>query len=273
MLKSLKILLRKKSDYTFNAHAGKKLPHPLPKISFFTAMKNRLEHIKATLPANIKSASSYGNFQWILLNYGCTDPKTDEWVETVIRPLVEEGVVDYYHYRDADSFRFAHARNIGLACADGDLACNVDADNFIGDGFAEYLAARTRRPKTFVRMAGIKRGAKGRICARTQDLRQVGGYDENFESWGAEDGDLAERLRRSGVRQRTCYIEEFGNVIEHNDALRVAETSNDFKESRRLGELHRKRNRKNERTKITNPTSLVKLEKNFSEQVFLELNA
>jgi glycosyltransferase involved in cell wall biosynthesis len=273
MLKSLRNLLRKRSDYAYYTNLSNKLPRNLPKISFFTAMKNRLEHIKVTLPANIESAQSYGNFQWILLNYGCTDPQTEEWVQTVVRPLTKSGLVDYYHYKDAKHFRFAHARNIGLACADGELACNVDADNFIGDGFAQYLAARTQRPKTFVRMSGIKRGSKGRICARTQDLHQIGGYDENFESWGADDGDLAERLRRSGIRQITCYIEEFGNVIEHNDTLRIAETEKDFAESRRLSEKNRSRNRERETIKITNPKAQIKLEKNFSENVILELNA
>ena len=38
------------------------------------------------------------------------------------------------------------------------------------------------------------------VSARTEQLRSVGGFDENYRGWGGEDVDLAYRLHRSGAR-------------------------------------------------------------------------
>ena len=270
MLKSIRNHVRRRADLAFYDRLTNNIPKDKPCISFFTAMKNRFEHIKQTFPKNIESARRYGNFQWVLLNYGCTDPRTEQWVQKVIRPLTETGEVDYYHFEEPSHFRFAHARNIGLHLARGELACNVDADNYIGDDFAEYLAARLQKKKRFVRLSGIKRGAKGRICARTEDMKAIGGYDETFESWGADDGDLAERLKRMGIKQITCYVEEFGQAIEHDNKLRTKETTVSYKESRQLSHDTRRRNRSLGLTRVENPPSSIKLKKNFKDRVTLE---
>jgi glycosyltransferase involved in cell wall biosynthesis len=40
----------------------------------------------------------------------------------------------------------------------------------------------------------------GNVSARTAQIRAVGGFDENFRSWGGEDLDLGYRLHRDGAR-------------------------------------------------------------------------
>lgn len=270
MFKNFRKYLAQKRDLQFYSSLK---PLPLgvrPRICFITAFRNRFEHLRTTLPQNIKNARSYANFHFILVNYGCPDPRTEDWARFSLPPLIEKGEVTYYRFCEPNRFLFAHARNIGLHLSDGELFCNVDADNFIGQHFPEYLASRMLESDRFVRLAGTERGAKGRICARLDDARAIGGYDENFSSWGADDGDFAERLRRAGKTQVTCYIPHFGHTVSHGDSLRTKETSLSIEESRKASDANRSRNRSAQVIKVTNPKTRIQLEKNFDSKVHLE---
>ena len=61
--------------------------------------------------------------------------------------------------------------------------------------------------------------------ARTEQLRSVGGYDEEFRQWGGEDLDLAYRLRRDGARfavNRAASSIHYPHDKDHSDNAKSA---------------------------------------------------
>ncbi len=65
------------------------------------------------------------------------------------------------------------------------------------------------------------------VSARTEDLRSVGMFDENFKSWGGEDLDLAYRLHRGGThfildRQARAIHFPHHKVRDENDDAAAA---------------------------------------------------
>lgn len=199
-----------------------------PKISFCTSVKNRFKYLEKTFIHNIENNISYPNCEFVLLNYNCPDPRTEEWVKTKLMPYIEQGKVNYYYYPDAELFDFAHSRNLSFRLAQGDILCNVDADNFLGRGFAKYVAMTFDfRGDLFLRCESYS-GSSGRICVKRDQWMAVGGYDERFKSWGHEDIDLYNRLEMSGVTKRfVLFRDRFCRVITHSDEERSHHTIQD----------------------------------------------
>jgi hypothetical protein len=53
------------------------------------------------------------------------------------------------------------------------------------------------------------------------DLLRVNGYDENYRGWGNEDGDLRERLKRTGVWPKSIWTRAVVFHLDHpTDATR-----------------------------------------------------
>lgn len=70
------------------------------------------------------------------------------------------------------------------ALTTGDYVCNVDADNFVGFGFTEYLrAVFTRRPNAILTSNRVDRrlniavykGSMGRVALSKENLESLGG--------------------------------------------------------------------------------------------------
>lgn len=125
-----------------------------------------------------------------------------------------------------------HARRAGLTAASGDLIANVDADTIISDGWIERVLAEFAASQKLVALSGpyiyydvspllrlfvnlfyrwgyvfyalnrfvFKVGSMmqgGNFVVRAAALRQIGGYNANFDFYG-EDTDLARRLSAIG---------------------------------------------------------------------------
>jgi hypothetical protein len=153
-----------------------------------------------------------------------------------------------YNFPYHGPFRMAHAKNMAhrLGMMEGaDILVNLDADNFTGPGFADFIAEKFNQPERLssptstssssssssniflgpgnLRGQGKKfRGCSGRIVCSSQQFLNIGGYDERFETWSPDDMDFNFRLQRSGY----SVIEiprEFLEAIPHNDHLRFRE--------------------------------------------------
>ena len=179
-----------------------------PKLSFCTSVKDRFEHLKQTLVVNLEHCRAYRNFEFVLLDYNCPDPRTKTYVLEELGAYVESGEITYYHFPQAKYFDRSHARNLGFCLSTGDILCNVDADNFIGEGFP------LQGPQD-------GRGLMGRICLHRHHFEAVGGYDERMTGWGAEDEDLGRRLELLGVTKRDLLAERFCSSILHDDLTRT----------------------------------------------------
>lgn len=195
-----------------------------PFVSLCTPIKDRLEHIKQTFIKNIEDSESYPNCEFVLLNYNCPDPRTDEWAKTVLKPYIDAGKVNYYYYPEVEFFSQSHSRNLLFRLAQGEIVCNVDADNFIGEGFIDYTAAALHNGNT-VLVGPSASGATGRICVKKEHWEKVGGYDEHFKGWGAEDRDFTNRLAMIGLKKKHIrLLDRFCQAIPHDNELRHQHT-------------------------------------------------
>lgn len=194
------------------------------RIGFVTSCKGRTHHLKETLPRNIADNADYPNAVFVVLSYGDRNGLAEYMRSPEIMPHIESGRVVYYDYPDGDGFHMALAKNLSHRCGileGADLLVNTDADNYLGQGFARWLAGRSN-PNAFfctAKTKGVPRGVSGRIAVTKRQFLCAGGYDEKFSTWSRDDKDLNQRLCRLGFdpMQVDRY---FAQAIDHGDEER-----------------------------------------------------
>lgn len=212
------------------------------KISFCTTCMGRAHHLKQTLPQNLLDTVDWTRpdaVEFVVVDYGSPDDLV-EWIETDpdLAPYRAHGILRLVRVQGPTHFRHSHAKNVAHRAASGDVVCNVDADNFVGAGFAAYLrAVFLRRPRAVVATNRFDRGlidpryqgCMGRIALRRTDFDALGGYDESarFRGWSAEDTDLLMRAVRSRLTPVLIRDRRFLEVLTHSDLERIALTEHD----------------------------------------------
>jgi hypothetical protein len=126
-----------------------------------TAIIRSPEHVEIVV-------ADYGNSVSLTLSMG------------VRRVLV---TAPYYH--------MAHARNVGIRAARGNIVCAFVADQIVAPKFFSAIWNHLR-PGTFLTWEETF------VCYR-DDLIAAGGFDERFELYGPEGKELTERLQRRGL--------------------------------------------------------------------------
>lgn len=204
------------------------------KISFCTTCMGRLEHLKETLPQNL--ANNPGkNVEFVILAYG--DRKTYNYVRAHYSDEIKSGKIKLA-YTKQEYFQMSHAKNMAHRLATGDVLVNLDADNVTGKGFAGWLEEQYQlEPESLigcttldklinkVLLGGKIRSLDGRIALTSNLFSRLHGYDESFEGWGDEDGNLRDRARSSGATFIALPIEHYGSVIAHNNEERLRNMS------------------------------------------------
>ena len=212
-----------------------------PKIVFCTTCKGRLDHLKQTLPKNMADNTGYPNCKFVVLDYGCQDG-TAEYLNSVYALPIESGYLSVYRYETDSAFHVSHAKNVAARCGileGADILVTVDADNFTGPNFAEFIANKFNaeietKPGIFLcpdfplihslphGPTRPARGYAGRLAIRANDFIKMGGYHETFNTWYGEDIDLIARLQRVGYTMR--HIDNvYLNTIPHNAEVRFKE--------------------------------------------------
>lgn len=194
----------------------------------------RLHHLQETFVHNLQCNSSFAHVEFVLLNYSSPD-SLDRWAQEHILAHVLSGRVVYAKVDGFSNFHPAHAKNICQRLARGAVVCNLDADNFTGDGFAEYLWDYfASAPGNRILHARGNGGTFGRIAMLKSSFIALGGYDERFQQgWGYEDNDLILRAMDSGYRVEPISS-GFCEAITHSDSERVQYCfEKDAKKSRR----------------------------------------
>ena len=199
-------------------------------VVFCITCKGRSQHIKQTLPKNLADNEDFPDCKFVLLNYGSPDDLV-RYVMMEHRSAIGSGRLVLYLYPDTGAFRMAHAKNMAhrLGILEGaDVLVNLDADNFTGPGFAEYVAKQFERERIFLWSGIVKgrgkrfRGTSGRIACTKKAFECAGGYDEQYQHWGPDDKDFNARLAMLGYEP--CEIrEEFLEAVPHTDGKRFEE--------------------------------------------------
>lgn len=219
------------------------------KISFCTTCMGRAHHLKETLPQNIRDnpVSDDLDIEFVVLNYNSGDD-LHEWMTTDPEMIkhIESGLVRYGRTTEPDSFYHSHAKNMAHRIATGDVLCNLDADNFTGPKFAQFLKSRFERDVDIVLSPSFRvsrefppeeRGFVGRISLSHDSFYKLGGYDESFKGWGGEDNDIMQRAKGMGLEHWRFEDHKYLRIIGHSDEERVANVENS---GEALGELHYK---------------------------------
>ena len=196
---------------------------PPKKITFCITCMNRMEHIKATLHKNIQDNYLVDDVEFVLLDYNSADGLS-EWVADNCADYIKEGILTYYQTFTPTAYHRSHSRNMAFKLANAELVCNLDADNFLGEGFASFLIDQFKRENNiFCSSNYCIRDVIGRICMRKKDYLRVRGYNEVFDGYGFEDVDLILRLKKSGLKQQVFTNPQYYGAIQHPHEDRLSE--------------------------------------------------
>lgn len=197
-------------------------------VSLCTVCKNRASHYRQTILKNIRDNEVNGNVEFLLLDYN-SDDDLEEWVKANLGSYIESGLLSYYKTFDPQYFHRSHSRNMAFRLAKGNLICNVDADNYVGQGFADYLINEfSINNNVFLCAGGETDGIPypdmgGRICVSKNDFNAVGGYDEDMCNYGYEDFDLISRLEMNQLNKKLIGDERYLTAIKHEMNDRIIE--------------------------------------------------
>jgi glycosyltransferase involved in cell wall biosynthesis len=192
---------------------------------------NRLHHLKQTLPTNIEDNQDYDNLEIIVLDYNSTDG-LEQFIKENFERDLDTGKLIYYKTLTPIYFNRSHSRNLAFKLATGDVICNIDADNYTGKNFAQYVSDEfCSHEKIFLTTINTlnrnySKDILGKICVERSDFFTVRGYDERMVNYGFEDFDFANRLellqlKKKGVKNDPEYFKS----IKHEELESI---SNEF---------------------------------------------
>lgn len=168
-------------------------------ISVCVVCMNRLEDLKQTLPQNLIDSSSYVEAEFVLLDYNSTDG-LGEWVGDYLTEYILSGRLVYYRTNDPQYYVPCHSKNAVGLLGSGEIIVNVDADNYIHQGYLEelndcftYDSHVVAVSSDFLRVTD-RLLLKGRVAFYKKDFIELGGYDEDLDQgWGSDDVHLVLR--------------------------------------------------------------------------------
>jgi glycosyltransferase involved in cell wall biosynthesis len=203
------------------------MPNSIPRISFCTTIKNRLHHLKQTLPQNMMDNESCANIEFLIMDYNSSDG-LEQWIKEEMQKAINSSRLTYYKTTFPKFYDRSHSRNLAFNLATGDIICNLDADNFTGPLFADYIrhvfeVGEDQYITTFSDTYKPNADIVGRICCLKKHFMQVGGYDEGMQEYGFEDFDFANKLSSLGLRRTVLTEKQFLGALFHDDELRISE--------------------------------------------------
>lgn len=195
----------------------------MKQISFCITCMNRLKHLQETLEKNILDNFLVDEVEFVVLDYNSQDG-LEEWIAQYMMKYIEMGILVYYRTTDPVHYLRSHSRNMVFRLAEGKIVCNLDADNYLGEGFAEFMLKEFReKNKIFYTSDLSKRDVVGRVCLLKSDFMAIRGYNEVFIGYGFEDVELFDRLLDKGIEQCSFSQSEFSRAIVHSNEDRISQ--------------------------------------------------
>jgi len=194
----------------------------IKKIAFCITCMNRLSHIQQTLAQNIEDNFLPDDVEFILMDYNSTDG-LEEWVKA-LQKHINIGILHYYKTDIPLHYNRSHSRNMAFRLANAEILCNLDADNFLGEGFAKYILhefEKLGKDRIYITSSFQNLDAFGRVCVRTSDFYNIHGYNEILAGYGNEDTDLFYRLQQSGLQLKPFSNKTFCRAIPHSHLERI----------------------------------------------------
>lgn len=198
------------------------------KITFCTTCTGRLHHLRATYPHNLSSLSLGVESNFVLLDYNSQDGLED-WAKQNLLSYIQNGWLTYYKTTEPLFYNSPHAKNIAHLLADGDIVVNLDADNYLVNGYPELLIS-TYSDDNYNKIVRYEHedDFSGRIAIGRELFIKLGGYDERFGvGYGFDDLDLISRVEKAGYPSvKMPRSTRFNKTIKH-DSLERGKHMND----------------------------------------------
>jgi len=195
----------------------------LKKIAFCITCMNRLHHLQQTLEKNIQDNLLPDEVEFVLLDYNSTDG-LDEWILKNMQQYIDSGILIYFKTFESEHYQRSHSRNMAFRLANADILCNLDADNFLGKGFAAFIIHEfSIHDNIFYTNNYSLNDTYGRVCVSNQDFFTVRGYNEALKGYGYEDNDFQNRLISQGLKPVSFHNPEFYRFVLHDDTDRISE--------------------------------------------------
>ncbi len=188
------------------------LPPP-GEVSAIVVCKGRLAHLKDTLPRLMGLPLG----EVVVVDYDCPD-RCGDWV------AAQFPAAKLLRIENQPILNISAARNRGAEISTGAWLFFIDADVLVSpDLYAGPY--NPPEPDTFLMADPLPYELVGTIFLRRGDFDALGGYDEIFQGWGAEDRDLIDRLEDLG-RHAAFFDGTLTTCIVHDDALRTRHHTN-----------------------------------------------
>jgi glycosyltransferase involved in cell wall biosynthesis len=188
-----------------------------PTVSIITRCKGRRAALTRTIPFML--AQSYPYTEVIVVNYDCPDD-LHLWLTTTHKKVIEIGKLVEVLVPNKPYFHHSHSRNVGLKAAIGDWVFFIDADCQPNTRLIVHIFDRIKGMKNvFASIGSPPRGRAGTLFAKREDLLEIGGYNEELEGWGYEDGDIKDRLFKAG-KEMYSFLPKYIGEIQHGDSER-----------------------------------------------------
>jgi hypothetical protein len=227
-------------------------PEAVPKLNpgslwVVVPCKGRLTFLQETVPCVIEQAGVY----YCLVDYSCPD-RAGDWFEATFPEAVRGGraVTERVHGQALFHKSCAHNAGARRAIREGaEYLCFLDADTIVRPGFVEFVRQNmaadrflisARRPdgRDVPSLAGL-------LVVSAAAFEAIGGFDEGFSGWGAEDIELRLRLFLLGGIDYGDVPLDLLQPMPHDDRLRTS-----FYEQKDVRISHRE-NLRRVREKIT----------------------
>ena len=193
-------------------------------ISLCISIKNRLHHLKETLPRHLKEVSGF-SVEIVVLDYGSSDG-LGKWLKDNFSDEITRGIINYYRIEAGEYFLRSHARNLAFRLAKGEVICNLDADNYFEGNFTSYIREQFEQDKNCFLWACDKKYSKdlyGRLCFLKSDFTALSGFNEEMNAYGYEDLEFCERLKNLGRKAKLIEGEHFLKYLSHEEEDRLGQ--------------------------------------------------
>jgi hypothetical protein len=160
-------------------------------ISYTLPCHKRESDLLACLPSVIVAANAAPPVEIVVVDYGCSEPLAPKlWY---FARTLSEGVSLRTVRCEAQFYHMAHARNVAIRHAAGQIIVAFLADQTIQPGFFKYVREQMT-PGRFLKWEET-------YIFHRQDIFAAGGFDQRFEFYGPEGKEAADRLQRRGLEQ------------------------------------------------------------------------
>jgi glycosyltransferase involved in cell wall biosynthesis len=187
-----------------------------PQFSIIVGFRNRdYQRVKNSIDS--LAAQTISDFELIFVDYG-----SDDVVSSQIKPLIEGYLFAKYIWSNTKGMFWSRAQayNLGISQAIGKNIILWDIDLMVEPDFLEKLKeidtskvytthrcyylpeeATKHNYKTESIISKSQHSYVGMCLVNANQLKEINGFDEYFQVWGAEDDDLYARLQNAGLER------------------------------------------------------------------------